>query len=93
MTRSDEWNNDMDVSAVLLQIRASEFCMAAFKRILAKRDAAAMDAARMSDALRELLDDTQHKEHPDCDDGGYCPVRDARKALRAWEAAQGADHG
>lgn len=41
----------------------------------------ALEVLRLTtDALMELLDDTQHKDHPDCEDG-YCPVRDGRQAL------------
>lgn len=40
----------------------------------------------VADALRELLSDTQHKEHADCDDDGWCPVRDGRRALEEFEA-------
>jgi hypothetical protein len=40
-----------------------------------------------ADALMRLLDDTQHKEHEDCEDGGYCPVRDARQTLAKLQAA------
>lgn len=32
-------------------------------------------------ALAGLLDDTQHAQHADCEDGP-CPVRDAREALQ-----------
>lgn len=32
-------------------------------------------------ALVNLLNDTQHAEHPDCDDGP-CPVREARAAIQ-----------
>ena len=32
------------------------------------------------DALKNLLEDTQHAEHEDCNDGP-CPVREARAAL------------
>lgn len=32
------------------------------------------------EALKGLLDDTQHVSHVDCDEGP-CPVRDAREAL------------
>lgn len=32
-------------------------------------------------ALANLLNDTQHAEHPDCDDGP-CPVREARAAIQ-----------
>lgn len=38
------------------------------------------DALR--NALKNLLDDTQHAEHEDCEDGP-CPVREARAALGA----------
>jgi hypothetical protein len=42
------------------------------------------DAARQRDILMEalwnLLDDTQHADHPDCEDGP-CPVREARAVL------------
>lgn len=37
-------------------------------------------------ALDDLLDDTQHAEHPDCDDGP-CPVREARAVLVELHAA------
>lgn len=36
--------------------------------------------ARLVGALGELLDDTQHASHKDCEDGP-CPVRDARSVL------------
>ena len=36
--------------------------------------------AKLREALRNLLNDTQHAEHPDCEDGP-CPVREARAAL------------
>jgi Zn ribbon nucleic-acid-binding protein len=39
-----------------------------------------------ADALMELLNDTQHKRHPNCEDGGYCPVRDARRTLAKLQA-------
>jgi hypothetical protein len=38
------------------------------------------------DALENLLNDTQHAEHPDCDDGP-CPVREARAVLSELRAA------
>lgn len=44
-------------------------------------------ACKLSDATRELLDDTQHANHKDCEDGGFCPVRDTREALRLFDAA------
>ena len=44
------------------------------------------NAKRGADALARLLDDTQHAEHPDCEDG-YCPVKDARSALAALREA------
>lgn len=36
--------------------------------------------AKLRDALKNLLEDTQHAEHEDCEDGP-CPVREARAAL------------
>jgi len=41
---------------------------------------------KLADALQELLADTQHAQHPSCEDGGYCPVRDAREALEEFDA-------
>ena len=41
---------------------------------------------KLADALQELLADTQHAQHPSCEDGGYCPVRDAREALEEFAA-------
>lgn len=38
-----------------------------------------------ADALMDLLDDTQHKQHPDCEEG-HCPVRDARATLTKLQA-------
>lgn len=35
----------------------------------------------LRDALANLLEDTQHAEHEDCEDGP-CPVREARAALK-----------
>jgi hypothetical protein len=49
-------------------------------------DAAMRLVGEAADALMELLDDTQHKEHPDCEDG-YCPVRDARVTLLKLQQA------
>lgn len=40
-------------------------------------------AERMFFALRELLEDTQHKDH-DCGEAG-CPVDEARKVVRLVE--------
>lgn len=40
------------------------------------------DRKMLREALKGLLDDTQHAEHPDCDDGP-CPVREARAALES----------
>lgn len=37
-------------------------------------------APELLEALQNLLNDTQHKEHQDCDDGP-CPVREARAAI------------
>lgn len=37
-------------------------------------------APDLYEALKNLLEDTQHKEHADCD-SGPCPVREARAAL------------
>jgi len=54
-------------------------------------------AARLADealmreameALRDLLNDTQHKEHANCKDGP-CPVREARTALASMRARLG----
>lgn len=36
--------------------------------------------AKLREALRNLLEDTQHAEHEDCEDGP-CPVREARATL------------
>lgn len=43
------------------------------KQVVAERDA-------LREALKNLLEDTQHAEHEDCEDGP-CPVREARAAL------------
>ena len=43
-------------------------------RVTAERD-------RLREALKNLLQDTQHAEHEDCEDGP-CPVREARAALK-----------
>ena len=40
---------------------------------------------QMAEALRGLLNDTQHASHDDCDDGP-CPVREAREALAKLDA-------
>lgn len=40
------------------------------------------EVARLREVLQNLLNDTQHAEHPDCDDGP-CPVREARAALES----------
>lgn len=45
---------------------------------------------RLADALQELLSDSQHKEHPDCDDDGWCPVRDGRTVLQDWQESRAA---
>ena len=42
-------------------------------RVTAERD-------RLREALKNLLEDTQHAEHEDCEDGP-CPVREARASL------------
>ena len=54
---------------------------------IAALEADARRPFKLRDALYELLEDTQHKEHADCEDGGYCPVRDARAALEEFDAA------
>lgn len=38
-------------------------------------------------ALKALLEDTQHADHPDCE-SGPCPVRDARAAIAKVEAGK-----
>ena len=43
------------------------------------------ESRKLADALMALLGDTQHAKHPSCTDGGYCPVRDAREALEAFQ--------
>lgn len=43
-------------------------------RVIAERD-------KLRDALKNLLEDTQHTEHEDCEDGP-CPVREARAVLK-----------
>lgn len=40
----------------------------------------AAEIARLREALRDLLEDTQHKDH-DCGDEEWCPVIKARAAL------------
>lgn len=45
-------------------------------------DSANAENERLRYALKNLLDDTQHKEHEDCE-SGPCPVREAREALAA----------
>jgi hypothetical protein len=47
------------------------------------------EASKLADALMALLADTQHAKHPSCTDGGYCPVRDAREALEAFNSRIG----
>lgn len=47
------------------------------------------EATKLADALMALLGDTQHAKHPSCTDGGYCPVRDAREALEAFNSRIG----
>ena len=44
-------------------------------------------AERLAEALRDLLNDTQHKDH-DCGDERWCPVIAARAALEQ-EAGRG----
>lgn len=44
-------------------------------------------APDLYEALKNLLEDTQHKEHADCD-SGPCPVREARAALAKAEGKQ-----
>lgn len=44
------------------------------------------EADKLADALMDLLEDSQHAEHEDCEDGGYCPVRDGRRALARYQA-------
>ena len=39
----------------------------------------------LADALDELLSDSQYASHEDCQDGGWCPVRDGRAALKDWQ--------
>jgi hypothetical protein len=55
--------------------------------LLSERDALMADANKLADALMALLAETEHKTHASCTDGGYCPVRDARLALGAWQDA------
>lgn len=43
--------------------------------------------AELVEALRNLLEDTQHAEHEDCDEGP-CPVRQARAALAKVKASK-----
>lgn len=44
----------------------------------------------LADALQALVEDSQHANHADCEDGGYCPVRDARLALAEFDAIRAA---
>jgi hypothetical protein len=46
----------------------------------AEVDRVVKDNKHLRDALKNLLQDTQHAEHEDCEDGP-CPVREARAAL------------
>jgi hypothetical protein len=41
-----------------------------------------------AEALQHLLDDTQHKTHPDCEEGP-CPVREARVVAAALRQRMG----
>ena len=45
------------------------------------------EVAKLREALRDLLNDTQHSNHANCDDGP-CPVREAREVLAAIDAAR-----
>ena len=47
----------------------------------AERDRLESVTHDLLEALKNLLQDTQHKEHEDCEDGP-CPVREAREAVR-----------
>ena len=60
-------------------------CYARKDGMSADKDAQLLREA--ADALMRLLDDTQHAEHADCEDGGYCPVRDARRTLTKLQSA------
>lgn len=46
----------------------------------AEIDRVVAENERLREALKNLLQDTQHAEHEDCEDGP-CPVREARAAL------------
>ncbi len=58
------------------QVKAAALLRTQHERITALE----ADRAMLREALKNLLDDTQHAEHPDCEDGP-CPVREARTAL------------
>jgi hypothetical protein len=45
------------------------------------------EVEKLRESLRNLLSDTQHSNHADCEDGP-CPVRDAREVLDAIDAAR-----
>ena len=56
----------------------------------ASRALAMEEARKLADVLKELLNDTQHLKHKSCAKG-YCPVRDAREALEAFDAIRKED--
>jgi hypothetical protein len=59
------------------------------KFVAAIRSDERAESSKLADALMALLGDTQHAKHPSCTDGGYCPVRDAREALEAFNSRIG----
>jgi len=78
---------------IVQAVNSAAALLAELDRTRAERDALREDAIKLGDALRALLEDSQHKSHADCEDGGYCPVRDAREALREWDAAIDSSRG
>lgn len=45
------------------------------------------EVEKLREALRNLLNDTQHRAHAGCE-AGPCPVREAREVLAAIDAAR-----
>lgn len=78
---------DFDNTSMLFAVSCNHQGFRELHAKAAERDALMAEASKLADALMALLAETEHKTHASCTDGGYCPVRDARLALGAWQDA------
>src|SRR5690606_5577094 len=72
-----------ELRALMARLQTDENPYAQFEALLIAEQSlpALLDCA---EALRDLLQDTQHAEH-ECDDEVFCPVKNGRAALRALD--------